>query len=112
MFLKISPHRGLTHFGRGGKLSLRYIGSFDIIERIGEVTYHLALPLRLSSVHNVFHVSMLKKYEPDLLHVLECPLFRLALPLVFGKVCTLTPHAWYYEITLGARSQLGKERMR
>ncbi|GFZ09844.1 hypothetical protein Acr_21g0004430 [Actinidia rufa] len=71
VFLKISPRRGLHRFGRGGKLSPRYIGPFDIIERIGEVAYRLALPPKLSGVHDVFHVSMLKKYEPDPSHVLE-----------------------------------------
>ncbi|GFY88890.1 hypothetical protein Acr_06g0008300 [Actinidia rufa] len=71
VFLKISTRRGLHRFGRGGKLSSRYIGPFDIIERIGEVVYRLALPPKLSGVHDVFHVSMLKKYEPDSSHVLE-----------------------------------------
>ncbi|GFS40677.1 hypothetical protein Acr_00g0069800 [Actinidia rufa] len=63
VFLKISPRWGLHRFGRGGKLSPRYIGSFNIIERIGEVAYRLALPPKLSGVHDVFHVLMLKKYE-------------------------------------------------
>ena len=71
VFLKVSPRRGLHRFGRRGKLSPRYIGPFDIIERIGEVAYRLALPPKLSGVHDVFHVSMLKKYEPDPSHVLE-----------------------------------------
>ncbi|XP_058211669.1 uncharacterized protein LOC131323849 [Rhododendron vialii] len=71
VFLKVSPRRGLSHFGKKGKLSPRYIGPFDVIEKIGEVAYRLALLPRLSNVHNVFHVSMLRKYEPDPLHVLE-----------------------------------------
>ncbi|KAL5538161.1 hypothetical protein UlMin_045627 [Ulmus minor] len=54
-----------------GKLSPRYIGPFEILERIGKVTYRLALPPELSSVHNVFHVSMLREYTPDPSHVLE-----------------------------------------
>ncbi|KAL5575262.1 hypothetical protein UlMin_016961 [Ulmus minor] len=58
-------------FGKKGKLSPRYIGPFKILERIGKVAYRLALPPELSSVHNVFHVSMLKKYIPDPTHVLE-----------------------------------------
>ncbi|KAL5576469.1 hypothetical protein UlMin_018168 [Ulmus minor] len=41
------------------------------MERIGKFAYRLALPSELSSVHNVFHVSMLRKYVPDLSHVLE-----------------------------------------
>ena len=58
-------------FNRGGKLSPRYIGPFDVIERIGVVAYRLALPPQMYGVHNVFHVSMLRKYEPDPSHVLE-----------------------------------------
>ena len=71
VFLKVSPRRGITRFGRGGKLSPRFIGPFDILERIGEVAYRLALPPQLSCVHDVFHISMLRKYEPDPSHVLE-----------------------------------------
>ncbi|XP_058181413.1 uncharacterized protein LOC131299855 [Rhododendron vialii] len=71
VFLKVSPRRGLSRFGKKGKLSPRYIGPFDIIEKIGEVAYRLALPPKLSGVHDVFHVSMLRKYEPDPSHVLE-----------------------------------------
>ncbi|KAL5553746.1 hypothetical protein UlMin_041147 [Ulmus minor] len=54
-----------------GKLSPRYIGPFEILERIGKVAYKLALPSELASVHNVFHVSMLRKYVSDPSHVLE-----------------------------------------
>ena len=57
--------------GRGGKLSPRYIGPLDILERIGEVAYRLALPPQLSGIHDVFHVSMLRRYEPDPSHVLQ-----------------------------------------
>jgi len=58
-------------FGKKGKLSSRYIGPFEILERIGKVAYRLALPPELTSVHNVFHVSMLKKYVIDPSHVLH-----------------------------------------
>ena len=54
-----------------GKLSPRYIGPFEILQRIGEVAYRLALPPQLSGVHNVFHVSLLKKYIPDASHALK-----------------------------------------
>ncbi|XP_028080805.1 uncharacterized protein LOC114282360 [Camellia sinensis] len=67
----ISPRRGLMRFGQSGKLSPRFIGPFDIIKRIGEVVYHLALSPQLSGVHNMFHVSMLCKYEPNPSHVLD-----------------------------------------
>ena len=71
VFLKVSPTRGTLRFGQKGKLSRRYIGPFEILERIGEVAYRLALPAALSAVHNVFHVSMLKKYIADSSHVLQ-----------------------------------------
>ena len=71
VFLKVSPRRGLMRFGRSGKLAPRFIGPFEILDRVGEVAYRLALPPQLSSVHNTFHVSMLRKYEPDPSHVLD-----------------------------------------
>ena len=71
VFLKISPRQGLMRFGKSGKLSPRFIGPFEILERIGEVAYRLALPPQLFGVHDVFHVCMLRKYEPDPSHVLD-----------------------------------------
>ncbi|GKV13749.1 hypothetical protein SLEP1_g24732 [Rubroshorea leprosula] len=71
VFLKVSPTKGVVRFGIRGKLSPRFIGPFEILERVGEVAYRLALPPNLSEVHNVFHVSMLRKYVPDLSHVIE-----------------------------------------
>ena len=59
----------MVRFGKQGKLSLRFIGPFEILERVGIVAYWLALPLNLSSVHEVFHVSMLQKYTLDPTHV-------------------------------------------
>ncbi|XP_028101480.1 uncharacterized protein LOC114300815 [Camellia sinensis] len=58
-------------FGKRGKLSPRFIGPFEILGRIKEVTYRLALPPPLSGVHDVFHISILRKYEPDPSHVLD-----------------------------------------
>ena len=49
----------------------RFIGPFDIIAKIGDVAYRLALPPSISHVHDVFHVSMLRNYHPDLSHVLD-----------------------------------------
>ena len=61
VYLKVSPIRGLSIFKVKGKLSPRYIGPFKILSRKGEVAYELELPSRLSDVHNVFHISQLKK---------------------------------------------------
>ena len=71
VFLKVSPMRGVSRFGVKGKLSPRFVGPFEILQRIGPLAYQLALPPRLAQVHNVFHVSMLRKYEPDPSHVLN-----------------------------------------
>ena len=61
MYLKVSPIRGLRRFKVKGKLSPRYIGPFKILARKGEVAYELDLPAQLSDVHNVFHISQLKR---------------------------------------------------
>jgi hypothetical protein len=59
--LKVSPMKGVTRFGVKGKLAPRYIGPFPIFEECGPVAYRLQLPETLSAVHDVFHVSQLKK---------------------------------------------------
>ena len=71
VFLKVMPKRGVIRFGKRGKLSPRYIGPFEVLERVGAVAYRLALPPSLSSVHEVFHVSMLRKYTPDPTHIVD-----------------------------------------
>ncbi|XP_038989917.1 uncharacterized protein LOC120113176 [Phoenix dactylifera] len=71
VFLRVSPTKGVMRFGIRGKLSPRYVGPFEILKRVGAVAYKLALPPSLSGVHNVFHVSMLRKYIPDISHVVE-----------------------------------------
>ena len=71
VFLKVMSKKGVVKFGKRGKLSLRYIKPFEILERVGTVAYRLALPSSLSGVHEVFHVSMLRKYTPDLTHVVD-----------------------------------------
>ena len=71
VFLKVSPSKGIMRFGKKGKLSPRYIGPFEILEKVRDMAYRLALPPQLSGVHNVFHVSMLRKYHPDPSHVIE-----------------------------------------
>jgi hypothetical protein len=71
VFLKVSPWKGITRFGHKGKLSPRYIGPFEILERVGLVAYRIALPPALSKIHNVFHVSSLQKYISDPSHILD-----------------------------------------
>ena len=71
VFLKVIPKRGVVRFDNRGKLLSRYIGPFEVLERVGTVVYRLVLPLGLSGVHNVFHVSMLQKYTLDPTHVVD-----------------------------------------
>ena len=65
------PKRGVVRFDNRGKLSLRFFGPFEILERVGIVVYRLALPPSMSGVHEVFHVSMLRRYTPDPAHVVD-----------------------------------------
>ncbi|GJT67707.1 putative reverse transcriptase domain-containing protein [Tanacetum coccineum] len=62
---KVSPWKGVVCFGRKGKLAPRYVGSFEIIERVGPVAYRLRLPQELSGIYDTFHVSNLKKCLAD-----------------------------------------------
>ncbi|XP_038895969.1 uncharacterized protein LOC120084141 [Benincasa hispida] len=71
VFLKVVPIKGFLRFGKKGKLSPRFIRPFEILERVGSVAYRLALPPSLSVVHNIFHVSMLRKYLIDPSHVVD-----------------------------------------
>jgi hypothetical protein len=64
VFLKVSPTKGVQRFGVKGKLALRYIAPYEIIEVCGPVAYRIGLPERFSAVHNVFHVTQLKKGVP------------------------------------------------
>ena len=63
VFMRISPWKGVLRFGKKGKLSPRYMGPYEIVERIEEVAYRLRLPPELAIIHDVFHVSMLRKYS-------------------------------------------------
>ncbi|GJY22803.1 hypothetical protein Tco_0396461, partial [Tanacetum coccineum] len=65
VMLKVSPWKGVVHFGKQGKLNPRYVGPFKVLEKVGEVAYKFELPEELSRVHNTFHVSNLKKCHAD-----------------------------------------------
>ena len=71
VFLKVMPKKAVVKFGKHRKLSPRFIGLFEILERIGTVAYRLALPPSMSGVHEVFHISMLRVYTPDPAHVVD-----------------------------------------
>ena len=70
VFLKVSPWKKILRFGRKGQLSPRFIGPYEVLERVGPIAYHLALPTELAKLHDVFHVSMLRRYRSDPSHIL------------------------------------------
>ena len=91
VFLKVMPKRGVVRFGKRGKLSPRFIGPFEILERVGTVACRLALPPSMTCVHEVFHVSMLRKYTRDPTHVVDWGQIEVDTDGTFeeGPVCIL-----------------------
>ena len=85
VFLKVSPMKGVMRFCKKGKLAPRYIGPFEIKSRVGEVAYRLVLPPELSQIHPVFHVSRLRKYIPNLSHVLQPHTFEISEDLTYEE---------------------------
>ena len=91
VFLKVILKRGVVTFNKCGKLSPRFIRPFEILERVDTVAYRLALPLSMSGVHEVFHVSMLRKYTPDPAHMVDWGQIEVDTDGTFeeGPVCIL-----------------------
>ena len=85
------PKRGMVRFGKREKLSPRFIGPFEILERVGTVAYQLALPPSMSGVYEVFHVSMLRRYTPDPAHVVDWGEIEVDTDKTFeeGPVCIM-----------------------
>ena len=71
VYLHVSPTKGVVRFHKGGELSPRFIGSYEILDKVGDLAYRLALPPSLSRVHDVFRVSQLRRYVADPGHVLQ-----------------------------------------
>ncbi|KAL4032488.1 hypothetical protein IC575_005566 [Cucumis melo] len=71
VFLKVAPMKGVLRFEEKGKLSPHFVESFEILERIDPVAYRLALPPSFSTVHDVFHIFMLRKYVADPVHIVD-----------------------------------------
>lgn len=69
VFLKVPPWKKVLRFGCKGKLTPRFIGPYEVVERIGSVAYQLKLPHEFDKIHDVFHVSMLRKCRSDSSHV-------------------------------------------
>ena len=85
VFLKVSPWRKILRFGKNSKLSPRFIGSYEILERIGPVAYRLALPPKLPKLHDVFHVSMLRKYRYDGSHIPPVQVIQVQADLSYNE---------------------------
>jgi hypothetical protein len=82
VFLRVKANRISLKFGNCSKLAAQYCGSFEILERIGPVAFRIAL-LACMSIHNVFHVSLLKKYVSDVNHVIDWNVIQVEKESVF-----------------------------
>nr|KYP42680.1 Retrotransposable element Tf2 [Cajanus cajan] len=71
VFLKVTPWTGVGRALKSRKLTPRFIGPYQVLKRIGEVAYQIALPPSLSNLHSVFHVSQLRKYVHDPSHIID-----------------------------------------
>ena len=85
VFLKVSPWKKVMRFGKKGKLSPRFIGPYEVIEKVGPVAYILALPPELEKIHSVFHVSMLRRYRSDPSHVVATETIELRPDLTYEE---------------------------
>ena len=85
VFLKVSPWKKVMRFGKKGKLSPRFIGPYEVIEKVGPVAHRLTLPLELEKIHNVFHVSMLRRYRSDPSHVVSSETIKLRPDLTYEE---------------------------
>ena len=85
VFLKVSPWKKVMRFGKKGKLSPRFIGPYEVIEKVGPMAYRLALPSDLEKIHNVFHVSMLRRYRSDPSHVVSSETIELRSDLTYEE---------------------------
>ena len=85
VFLKVSPWKKVMRFGKKGKLRPIFIGPYEVIEKVGPVVYCLALPPELEKIHNVFHVSMLRRYRSDPSHVVSSKTIELRPDLTYEE---------------------------
>ncbi|RVX18792.1 hypothetical protein CK203_006980 [Vitis vinifera] len=86
VFLKVSPMKSIMRFGRKMKLNPCFVGHLEVLERVGTLAYKVALPPSLSKIHNVFHVSTLRKYIYDPSHVVELEPIQIFEDLTYEEV--------------------------
>ena len=77
MLLRVKPQKSTIKFGKNAKLAPRYVGPFEVLEVINLVAYKIALPLALARMHDVFHVSYLKKYITHHEHMIDWKLLQV-----------------------------------
>ena len=99
VFLMVMDKRGAVRFRKRGKLSPRFIGPFEILERLGTVAFRLELPASMSGVHDVFHVSMLRKYTSDPAHLVDWGQIEVDIDGTFedGPVCIVDSRDQVYD---------------
>ncbi|XP_075515484.1 uncharacterized protein LOC142550134 [Primulina tabacum] len=85
MLVKVAQMKGVIRFGKKGKICPRFIGSFEILERVGTLSNRVSLPLNMVVVHNVFHFSILRKYMSNPSHVLNYEPLQLTPNLSFKE---------------------------
>jgi hypothetical protein len=95
VFLRVKPHKSSIKFGKGAKLSPRFMGPFEIVERKGPVAYRLALPDSLRLMHDVFHVSILRHYISDPTHVIDLSSLQLS---EWGALMAELVHILYHHV--------------
>ncbi|KAA3466363.1 gag-pol polyprotein [Gossypium australe] len=84
-FLKVSPWKKVLRFGRKGKLSPRFIGTYQVLKRVGPIAYQLELPPELNRIHDVFHVSLMRRYCSDPSHIVPVKEIEVRLDLSFEE---------------------------
>ncbi|XP_060669508.1 uncharacterized protein LOC132800254 [Ziziphus jujuba] len=86
VFLKVAPMKWVMRLWKKGKLSPRFVRPFEILDKVGDLAYRLALPPALSRVHNVFHVSMLRKDIHNPSHVVSFEPLQLNMDLTYEEL--------------------------
>jgi hypothetical protein len=86
VYLKVSPMQGVWHFGNKGKLSPWYVKSFQVLKRLNPLAYKVEMPPSLAGIHNVFHVSQLRKCVHDPSHVISYGPFDIQANLTYEEL--------------------------